>query len=94
VKADRSVGQTTHELPHDVRVLDFKFLRRASPDGPVAFHYPAPDYFGELLSRGEIFDHHQRALAESHRGFEGLGRVVRFLLRLLAFTPSALLRSI
>jgi phospholipid/cholesterol/gamma-HCH transport system ATP-binding protein len=22
-------------------------------DGPVAFHYPAPDYFGELLARGE-----------------------------------------
>jgi phospholipid/cholesterol/gamma-HCH transport system ATP-binding protein len=23
------------------------------PDGPVPFHYPAPDYFGELLARGE-----------------------------------------
>ena len=23
------------------------------PDGPVAFHYPAADYFGELLARGE-----------------------------------------
>jgi phospholipid/cholesterol/gamma-HCH transport system ATP-binding protein len=23
------------------------------PDGPVAFHYPAPDYFGQLLARGE-----------------------------------------
>ena len=23
------------------------------PTGPVPFHYPAPDYFGELLSRGE-----------------------------------------
>jgi phospholipid/cholesterol/gamma-HCH transport system ATP-binding protein len=23
------------------------------PDGPVHFHYPAPDYFGELLSAGE-----------------------------------------
>ena len=23
------------------------------PDGPVAFHYPAPDYFSELLSRDE-----------------------------------------
>ena len=22
-------------------------------DGPVPFHFPAPDYFGELLSRGE-----------------------------------------
>jgi phospholipid/cholesterol/gamma-HCH transport system ATP-binding protein len=22
-------------------------------DGPVAFHFPAPDYFGELLARGE-----------------------------------------
>jgi phospholipid/cholesterol/gamma-HCH transport system ATP-binding protein len=22
-------------------------------DGPVPFHYPAPDYFGELLARGE-----------------------------------------
>jgi phospholipid/cholesterol/gamma-HCH transport system ATP-binding protein len=22
------------------------------PDGPVAFHYPAPDYFGQLLARG------------------------------------------
>jgi phospholipid/cholesterol/gamma-HCH transport system ATP-binding protein len=21
------------------------------PDGPVPFHFPAPDYFGELLSR-------------------------------------------
>jgi phospholipid/cholesterol/gamma-HCH transport system ATP-binding protein len=24
-------------------------------DGPVPFHYPAPDYFGELLARGEDF---------------------------------------
>jgi len=23
------------------------------PDGPVAFHYPAPDYYGQLLARGE-----------------------------------------
>ena len=23
-------------------------------DGPVPFHYPAPDYFGELLGRGEL----------------------------------------
>ena len=23
------------------------------PDGPVPFHFPAPDYFGELLARGE-----------------------------------------
>jgi phospholipid/cholesterol/gamma-HCH transport system ATP-binding protein len=23
------------------------------PDGPVPFHFPAPDYFGELLSRSE-----------------------------------------
>jgi phospholipid/cholesterol/gamma-HCH transport system ATP-binding protein len=23
-------------------------------DGPVPFHYPAPDYFSELLSRGEV----------------------------------------
>ncbi len=23
------------------------------PDGPVAFHYPAPDYFRQLLARGE-----------------------------------------
>jgi hypothetical protein len=22
-------------------------------DGPVPFHYPAADYFGELLARGE-----------------------------------------
>jgi phospholipid/cholesterol/gamma-HCH transport system ATP-binding protein len=22
-------------------------------DGPVPFHFPAPDYFGELLARGE-----------------------------------------
>jgi phospholipid/cholesterol/gamma-HCH transport system ATP-binding protein len=22
-------------------------------DGPVPFHFPAPDYFGELLSRGD-----------------------------------------
>ena len=25
------------------------------PDGPVPFHYPAPDYFSELLARGENF---------------------------------------
>jgi phospholipid/cholesterol/gamma-HCH transport system ATP-binding protein len=24
-------------------------------DGPVPFHYPAPDYFGELMARGEDF---------------------------------------
>jgi phospholipid/cholesterol/gamma-HCH transport system ATP-binding protein len=23
------------------------------PDGPVPFHFPAPDYFGELLARGD-----------------------------------------
>ena len=22
-------------------------------DGPVPFHFPAPDYFGELLARGD-----------------------------------------
>jgi phospholipid/cholesterol/gamma-HCH transport system ATP-binding protein len=22
------------------------------PDGPVPFHYPAPDYFSELLGHG------------------------------------------
>jgi phospholipid/cholesterol/gamma-HCH transport system ATP-binding protein len=22
-------------------------------DGPVPFHYPAADYFGELMARGE-----------------------------------------
>jgi phospholipid/cholesterol/gamma-HCH transport system ATP-binding protein len=25
-----------------------------TPDGPVPFHYPAPDYFDELLSRKEV----------------------------------------
>jgi phospholipid/cholesterol/gamma-HCH transport system ATP-binding protein len=23
------------------------------PDGPVAFHYPASDYYSQLLARGE-----------------------------------------
>jgi phospholipid/cholesterol/gamma-HCH transport system ATP-binding protein len=23
-------------------------------DGPVPFHFPAPDYFGELLARDEV----------------------------------------
>ena len=28
--------------------------QRCLADGPVPFHFPAPDYFGELLARDEV----------------------------------------
>lgn len=38
--------------PHDLEKSDSKWVQQfmhAKPDGPVAFHYPAPDYTNQLL---------------------------------------------
>jgi phospholipid/cholesterol/gamma-HCH transport system ATP-binding protein len=42
--------------PKDVQSNPSEVVRQfigGLADGPVPFHFPAPDYFGELLSRGE-----------------------------------------
>lgn len=42
--------------PQELRSYPSEIVRQfvgGLADGPVAFHYPAADYFGELLSRGE-----------------------------------------
>jgi phospholipid/cholesterol/gamma-HCH transport system ATP-binding protein len=42
--------------PQELRANPSEVVRQfvgGLPDGPVAFHYPAPDYFGQLLARGE-----------------------------------------
>jgi phospholipid/cholesterol/gamma-HCH transport system ATP-binding protein len=42
--------------PQELQTYPSEIVRQfvgGLPDGPVPFHYPAPDYFGELLARGE-----------------------------------------
>jgi phospholipid/cholesterol/gamma-HCH transport system ATP-binding protein len=42
--------------PQELRANPSEVVRQfvgGLPDGPVAFHYPAPEYFGQLLARGE-----------------------------------------
>jgi len=42
--------------PKELRASPSEVVRQfvgGLPDGPVAFHYPAPDYYGQLLARGE-----------------------------------------
>jgi phospholipid/cholesterol/gamma-HCH transport system ATP-binding protein len=42
--------------PQELRANPSEVVRQfvgGLPDGPVAFHYPAPDYIGQLLARGE-----------------------------------------
>jgi phospholipid/cholesterol/gamma-HCH transport system ATP-binding protein len=43
---------TPQELRSDPSEIVRQFVGGLA-DGPVPFHYPAPDYFGELLARGE-----------------------------------------
>ena len=45
-----------HGAPRDLKASSSEVVRQfigGLPDGPVPFHFPAPDYFGELLARGE-----------------------------------------
>ena len=45
-----------HGTPQELRTFPSEIVRQfvgGLADGPVPFHYPAPDYFGELLARGE-----------------------------------------
>ena len=45
-----------HGSPKDLQANPSEIVRQfvgGLPDGPVAFHFPAADYFGELLARGE-----------------------------------------
>jgi phospholipid/cholesterol/gamma-HCH transport system ATP-binding protein len=42
--------------PQELRANPSEVVRQfvgGLPDGPVAFHYPAADYYGQLLARGE-----------------------------------------
>jgi phospholipid/cholesterol/gamma-HCH transport system ATP-binding protein len=42
--------------PQELRANPSEVVRQfvgGLPDGPVTFHYPAPDYYGQLLARGE-----------------------------------------
>jgi phospholipid/cholesterol/gamma-HCH transport system ATP-binding protein len=42
--------------PRDLKASPSEVVRQfigGLPDGPVPFHFPAPDYFGELLARGD-----------------------------------------
>lgn len=43
---------TPQELQRDPSEIVRQFVGGLA-DGPVLFHYPAPDYFGQLLARGE-----------------------------------------
>ncbi len=45
-----------HGTPQELQSYPSEIVRQfvgGLADGPVPFHYPAPDYFGELLARGE-----------------------------------------
>jgi phospholipid/cholesterol/gamma-HCH transport system ATP-binding protein len=43
---------TPQQLQSDPSEVVAQFIGGLA-DGPVPFHFPAPDYFGELLGRGE-----------------------------------------
>ena len=46
-----------HGTPQDLQSDPSETVRQfvgGLADGPVPFHYPAPDYFSELLARGEV----------------------------------------
>jgi phospholipid/cholesterol/gamma-HCH transport system ATP-binding protein len=46
-----------HGTPSELMNSDQPNLRQflhGQPDGPVPFHYPAPDYLGDLLGREEV----------------------------------------
>ena len=43
---------TPEELRNSPQEVVRQFIG-GHPDGPVPFHYPAPDYFDELLGRGK-----------------------------------------
>ncbi len=45
-------GGTPQQLRSDTSEIVKQFVGGLA-DGPVPFHFPAPDYFGELLARGE-----------------------------------------
>jgi phospholipid/cholesterol/gamma-HCH transport system ATP-binding protein len=45
-------GGTPEQLRSDTSEVVKQFVGGLA-DGPVPFHFPAPDYFGELLERGE-----------------------------------------
>jgi len=45
-----AAGGTPKELESNPSAVVKQFVG-GLPDGPVPFHYPAPDYFGELLDR-------------------------------------------
>jgi phospholipid/cholesterol/gamma-HCH transport system ATP-binding protein len=45
-----AAGGTPQELESNPSEVVKQFVG-GLPDGPVPFHYPAPDYFGELLER-------------------------------------------
>jgi phospholipid/cholesterol/gamma-HCH transport system ATP-binding protein len=45
-----------HGTPQELKQNPSEIVRQfigGLPDGPVAFHYPASDYYGQLLARGE-----------------------------------------
>jgi phospholipid/cholesterol/gamma-HCH transport system ATP-binding protein len=45
-----------HGTPQELQSYPSETVRQfigGLADGPVPFHYPAPDYFGELMARGE-----------------------------------------
>ena len=45
-----------HGAPRDLQADPSGVVRQfigGLPDGPVPFHFPAPDYFGDLLARGD-----------------------------------------
>ena len=52
LSAGHIVGAGT---PQELKVSDSTWVRQfmdGLPDGPVPFHYPAPDYDADLLGRG------------------------------------------
>ena len=82
-----------HGTPQELRASDSAVVRQfmtGSAEGPVPFHYPAPDYAQQLFGDG-------RAVSPARDGYllEGirrLGAVALFLLRLLVQCVPALAR--
>jgi len=81
--------------PSDLQANSTEVVRQfigGLADGPVPFHYPAPTTSASCWLAARALEGHPGAVEESDRCPDRAGAVTRFLLRLTAVSPGALLR--
>jgi len=84
-----------HGAPRDLQASSSPVVRQfigGLPDGPVPFHFPAPDYFASCSPVARAIEPVTELWRSLIEALVALGDVSRFLLRLILATPRALLR--